>query len=424
MVRDTILYDNLEVKPDANETDIKKAYNRLSKVWHPDKHSQSSEKEQEEAKVKFQTINQAKEILLDKEKRDTYDQLGMDFLKGGMDAQEGGQPFGDFGNMFGHGFSFGGMPGMRPRNQPENENIIEELDVTLEQIYNESSVTFNYRYKHYCTKCNGEGTKNLKKNKCMQCDGKGMKVQVIRQGPMIQQSVVPCNFCRGSGIFIDEMNKCETCTGERVILKDKSILIPLKSGLAHGNKISLEGKGHQFKNNKTDINLLINVLDHPSFKRLNDDLFIEVELKLYQALFGFDKIITHLDDRKLHISSSGKTEFNTTRKILGEGMKKINGPNKGDLYILFKISIPSIPLEIKNQLKPIFQNLDKQESLIESSISKLENLTKTTIMDCRNEHVERLYKSIDENKQRREQQSRQQSNGFDSDNGQPQCAQS
>ena len=164
MVRDTILYDNLEIKPDASDADIKKAYNRLSKLWHPDKHSQGNEKEQENAKVKFQTINQAKEILLDKEKREAYDQLGMDFLKGGMDAPEG-SPFGDFGNMFGQGFPFGGMPGMRPQQQPDNENIMQELDVTLEQIYNESSVSFNYRYKQFCTKCDGEGTKNCKKSK-------------------------------------------------------------------------------------------------------------------------------------------------------------------------------------------------------------------------------------------------------------------
>ena len=424
MVKDTILYDKLEIKPDASDIEIKKAYNRLSKLWHPDKHSQGDEKEQEEAKVKFQSINQAKEILLDKEKREAYDQLGMDFLKGGMDVQEG-NPFGDFGNMFGGGFPFaGGIPGGMRQQQPEQENIIQELDVTLEQIYNESSISFNYRYKHYCIKCNGEGTKNSKKSKCMQCDGKGMKINIIRHGPMLQQSVCPCNFCKGTGIFIDETNKCDVCEGSRFIIKDKSVSIPLKAGLTHGNKISLEGKGHQFKNQKTDIILLINVLDNPIFKRLNDDLFIEVELKLYQALFGFDKVITHLDDRKLHISSSGKTDFNTTRKIVGEGMIKINSNQKGDLYILFKCTIPNLPIEIKNQLKPIFQSFDKQESQIENSINKTDNLTKTTMMECRNDYIEKLYKSIENNKQKREQ-TRNQNNGFDSEGPQQaQCAQS
>jgi len=421
MVKDTILYENLEITPDATEVEIKKAYNRLSKVWHPDKHSQANEKEQEEAKVKFQTINQAKEILLDKEKREAYDQFGMDFLKGG--GMDENSQFGDFGNMFGQGFPFGGMPGMRPPQQ-EQENIIQEIEVTLEQLYTEASVPFTFKYKHYCTKCDGEGTKNCKKSKCMQCDGKGMKVNIIRRGPMIQQSVGPCNFCKGTGVFIDEANKCETCVGERFIIKDKNIQIPLKSGLNHGNKISLEGKGHQFKNQKTDIVLIINLLDHHTFKRLNDDLFIDVDLKLYQALFGFDKVINHLDDRKLHISCSGKTDFNSTRKIIGEGIKKINSSQKGDLYILFKITLPNLPLEFKNQLKPILQSFDKQEVQNESSVIKMNDLIKTTINECRADYVDKLYKAIDNNKQKQEN-NRHTNQAFDSDGPQqPQCAQS
>ena len=425
MVKDTTLYNNLEIKPDATDIDIKKAYNRLSKVWHPDKHSQSSEKEQEEAKVKFQTINQSKEILLDKEKREAYDQLGMDFMKGGMEADNSN--FGDFGNMFGQGFPFGGgMPGMmRQPQQQEQENIIKELDVTLEQLYNDTPVNFSYSYKHYCTKCDGEGTKNSKKSKCMQCDGKGMKVNIIKMGHMIQQSVGPCNLCKGLGIFIETSNKCETCEGERFIIKDKNITVPLKSGLSHSNKISLEGKGHQYKNAKTDIILIINLLNHPTFNRLNNDLFIEIELKLYQALFGFDKIISHLDGRKLHISSSGKTDYNTTRRIIGEGMKKINSDQKGDLYILFKFTLPILSFEINNQLKPIFQNFEKNELNIENSISKTPNLIKTIMNDCKTDHVDKLYKQINDNQLKREyNKNNKNNNNNESDSGQPQCAQS
>jgi DnaJ family protein A protein 2 len=424
MVKDTILYDNLEITPDASEVEIKKAYNRLSKLWHPDKHSQASPSEQEEAKIKFQTINQAKEILIDKEKREAYDQIGVDFLKGGADAGE--HPFGDFGNMFSQGFPFGGMPGMpggMRQQQPEQENIIQEIEVTLDQIYNGNSIDFSYKYKHYCTKCDGEGTKNMKKSKCMQCDGKGMKVNIIKRGPMIQQTVGPCSFCRGTGIFIDEMNKCETCESERFIIKDKTISIPLKSGLSNGDKISLSGKGHQFKNSKTDIILVINLLNHHTFKRLKDDLFIEIELKLYQSLFGFDKIINHLDGRQLHISCSGKTDFNCARKITGEGMTKINSPQKkGDLYVQFKVSVPNLPLEVKTQLKPILQNFDKQEVQNENAISKMTNLTKTVMNDCKADNIEKLLKAINENEEKHHKSKH--SNPHYEQEGQPQCSQS
>lgn len=422
MVKDTTLYNNLEIKPDSTDIDIKKAYNRLSKLWHPDKHSQGSEKEQEEAKEKFQTINQAKEILLDKEKRDAYDQFGMDFLKGGMDVDN--HNFGDFENMFSNGFPFGGNhPGMmRQQREQEPENIVNELQVTLEQLYNDSPVNFTYSYKHYCIKCDGEGTKNSQKSKCMQCNGKGMKVNIIKMGPMIQQSMGPCSFCKGTGIYIDNLNKCETCNGDRFILKDKNILIPLKAGLSHGNKISLEGKGNQFKNMKTDLVLIINLINHPIYKRLNDDLFIEINLKLYQALFGFDKIINHLDERKLHISCSGKTEYNTTRCIIGEGMKKLNSIQRGNLYILFKFTLPILSSDVSNQLKPIFQNFDKSEVLSENSIYKTNNLIKTTMNDCKADYVDKLYKAINENNQKRERSNQNQN--FDSEQSQPQCAQS
>lgn len=422
MVRDTILYDTLEIKPDASEIEIKKAYNRLSKLWHPDKHVQDNEQQQEEAKTKFQSINQAKEILLDKQKREAYDQLGMDFLKNGGDV-DNQSPFGDFGNMFGQGFPFGGMPGMRPP-QTEQENIIQEFDVKLEDLYNDQSVDFSYKYKHYCTKCDGEGTKNLKKSSCMQCDGKGMKVNIIRRGPMIQQTVGPCTFCKGTGVFIDESNKCETCDGNRYIIKDKHIQIPLKSGLSHGNKITLEGKGHQFKNMKTNLILSINVLQHHLFKRFKDDLIIDIELKLYQALFGFEKVINHLDDRKLHISCSGKTDCNTMRKIIGEGMKKLNQPNKkGDLYINFKVILPTLPLELKNQIKPILQSFDKQEVQNESLITKMTNLTKTTMTDCRADYAEKLSKAMNEDEERRDQRTAQHDHEYEGPQ-QPQCAQS
>ena len=417
MVRDTILYDNLEITPDASEIDIKKAYNRLSKLWHPDKHSQASPSEQEEAKIKFQSINQAKEILLDKEKREKYDHYGMDFLKGGQDVGE--NPFGDFGGMFGQGFPFGGMR----QQQPQQENIIQEIDVTLEQLYNGGSINFSYKYKHYCTKCDGEGTKNSKKSKCMQCDGRGMKVNIIQRGGMIQQSVGPCNLCRGTGVFIEETNKCDTCYGERHIIKDKTIQIPLKPGLSDGDKISLEGKGHQLKNSKTDMILIINLLDHSIFKRLKDDLLIEIELKLYQALFGFDKIIKHLDGRQIHISCTGKTDFNSTRKINDEGMFKINSPQKkGDLYILFKVSLPNLPIELKNQIKPVLQNFDKQELQNENSIHKMTNLTKTIMNDCKSETAEKFLKAISENEER-QNRSRNSSQQFETE-GQPQCSQS
>lgn len=406
MVKDTILYDRLEISPDSTEAQIKKAYNKLSKQWHPDRHVNASQEQKDKATAKFQEIAQAKEVLLDAEKRQIYDQVGMDMFKNGMDntdAHSGPNPFADFGNIFGAGFPFGmggmGMPGhfnMGPK-QSAPENIVENINVTLEQLYKEETVSFSYKQKTHCTKCDGEGSKDGKTTKCSGCDGKGMKVNVVRMGNMIQQSVGECNMCRGKGKIIEESNKCESCNGKCYVIKEKTIQVPLKSGLSHGNKMTLQGKGNQFKNIKTDLILVINEKPHNVFKRIDNNLFVEIELKLYQALFGFDKIITHLDGRKLHISSTAKTDFNTIRKISGEGMKSLQSGNKGDLFIKFTINFPNfanLPSETKSQLKSILQTFDKQEVQTETQVTKTQNLTKTIMSDCKQEQKEAILEAL------------------------------
>jgi DnaJ-class molecular chaperone len=198
MVKDTTLYDRLEVPPESDENQIKKAYNKLSKIWHPDKHLDEAEKEK--ASLKFKEITEAKEILLDKQKRDTYDQMGMDMFN----AQQHDNQFNPFENMFPGGFPggfpFGGMPhghNMGPRQQ-QLENIIAKIDVTLEQLYNEETINFSYKQKVSCAPCNGEGTKDGKSVQCQTCNGKGMRVQVIQIGPgMLQQVTSECHNCKG-----------------------------------------------------------------------------------------------------------------------------------------------------------------------------------------------------------------------------------
>ena len=388
MVRDSTLYNRLGIQSDATDEQIKKAFNQLSKKWHPDKNPDNLE----EANIKFQEITEAKDILSDNEKRRIYDQIGMDMFNNnnqvGPDFMNG-NPFANFG---GFPFGMGGMGGMK-REKPVS-NITEQLNVTLEQIYNEDNINFSYKYKVSCTNCNGEGTKDGKPNICSECNGNGMKVQVIKMGNMIQQATTTCHNCNGSGKTSNIINnKCTICTGKCFMFKDKNIQIPLKSGLVNGNKIQLEGKGNQIKNNKSNLILIINELPHGYFKRNNNDLFITIDLKLYQILYGFDKIINHLDGRKIHITNTGKTDLNLIRKIQGEGMKIINSNNKGDLYVKFNLILPNmslIPADFNNNLKLMLQSIDKQEYLNENNIKNELNLIKTLSIDCKQDEINNI----------------------------------
>jgi DnaJ family protein A protein 2 len=390
MVKDTTLYNRLEIEPNASSDEIRKAYNKLSKKYHPDKQFNATDDIKKQAHVKFQEITQAKDTLLDPQKKNLYDQIGMDIFTNGMENEQQHEqsPFGNFGHMFNQGFPFGGMGGMGGmggQRRQQVEDIVTTIEVSLEQVYTEEVINYSYSQKIDCGMCNGEGTKNGQKTTCRVCDGQGMRVVDVRMGPMVQRSMSECNACNGSGKIIDEGNKCSACSGNCFNIKDKTIQIPLKAGLISGNKINFTGKGHHLKNIKTNLIIIIHIKPHTVFKRGSDNLFIDINLELYQALFGFNKLITHLDSKKLLISCSSKTEYNTVRKITGYGMKSLQTGTKGDLYIRFTITLPNLTLlsnEAKTQLKTILQSPYTSDIAIEEQIPYIDNTIKSIMNDC------------------------------------------
>lgn len=398
MVKDTTLYDRLEVPENASNTEIIKSYKKLAIKNHPDKNPDDPN-----ASAKLQELNQAKEILSDSEKRKIYDQVGMDYVNGNAPQQGGINPE-DLFNMFGGGgggfpgggFPGGGFPGggfpfqnmRRPQQQKQKENVVINQEVSLEEIYNEDNIGVTFNQKQLCTPCNGEGSKDGKPTKCGSCDGRGVRIQVVQMGPMIQQIQSQCNVCNGSGNVANQSNKCSLCSGDGYKIKEVRINFPLKNGLSNGQQIQIQGHGHHLKDGKTDLVVVINEKTHSRFKRVNNDLCIEVELKLYQAIFGFDKIIEHLDKRQLHISHTGKTEYGSIKRIPGEGMKILNGNNnKGDLIVKFVMKLPSLDnTENTNKLLYLLKTLDQDEANYETKIKNTKsNYIKTIMLNTDND---------------------------------------
>ncbi len=382
MVKDSELYDRLGINSSSTENEIKKAYRKLSVKYHPDKNPD----DKENATKKFQEISEAYSVLSDSEKRQQYDQYGMDSLKEGggpgMNPEDlfsqffgGSSPFGG-GSPF--GFSFG------ERKEKRKEDVVVKINVTLKQIYCEENVEVKYTQKIYCKDSDGTGSKTKKKDKCPHCNGTGKKVQVVRMGPMIQQMVSECEHCHGTGEYVSPENKCPSCKGNGFTVKEKTITIPLRNGLDDGNKIQMEKKGHIFKDDKTDLIIVINVIDNKKFERQGPNLITTVELKLYQALFGFDKIVTHLDNSLLHISNSSPTLDNTFKKISGKGMKDLRSNRYGDLFIKFKIVNPDISKLTTEQIKIVKDILSENEKLeleTEESIKNGKIKTKKTVLE-------------------------------------------
>jgi len=379
MVKDTTLYDNLGISSNASESEIKKAYKKLSMKWHPDKNMENKD----EATIQFQKISEAYSILIDSTKRQQYDKCGMDFVK---NQSEGGPGFNSedvFSQFFGgnspFGFNFGGDNHQKPQ-----DDIQVKVKVSLEQIYNEETLDINYPQKTFCKDCIGTGSKNKTKPECIECNGKGQRVQVVRMGPMIQQMVQECNKCEGTGKFISSSDYCSTCKGVSYIVKTKLIKVPLKNGLNTGNKIQFENKGHHFIDSKTNLIICIEIKEHSTFTRNGNNLMTTVNLELYQALFGFDKIIKHLDGTMLHISNSSKIEDDDVKIIKGKGINDLQTNTPGNIIINFKVIYPdtnNFTKTEKDTLKELLsKGLDK-EKLMEEKIKSNNIETVKTLLE-------------------------------------------
>ena len=398
---DTTLYDRLKISPDTKDIDEIKKQGRIMLIKaHPDKHPNNKEK----ATIQFQEIQEAVIWLGDEDKKAEYDMRGMDAVKGGGE-QHFSNPFEDmfgggdhpFASMFG-----GGHP--QQRNNEERENINTKITVTLEQIYKEEDVEIKYKQKVYCVDCNGEGTNDGTKPTCSACNGAGVRVQMKQVGPMmVQQIQTDCNRCNGKGKVVPDKNKCNGCNGVGHTLKDKTLNIKLQNGMHSGLELKLDGKGHHFKNTKTDLCIRIEEKPHNLFKRNGSDLVINLELKLYQAMFGFDKIVTQLDGRKLHLHHTGITNFGTTRIIEKEGMKDIRSGSMGNLIINFTFTLPVINnTNISSLLKSIETiEVDKEKKVLQDN-----TVVKTIMKDINNYNADN--RQSNENPRQHRQQCQQQ----------------
>ena len=377
MVKDTKLYDILEISPTATENEINKAYYKLSKVWHPDKNSHRLE----EATKKFQEINEAKNILSDPEKREMYDKFGT------TQEQPGGPNF-DPSDLFGQMFNMppmAGMPGMgnffNQQRKQQDDCVVEHV-VGLDDLYNNRTVNIRYKHKVYCSKCNATGSKDGKTSDCTGCGGKGQKVRIIRQGPMIQQMVGACDECNGSGEKINKDNQCTDCFGNKNLLKETMFEFTLNKSMNNNQKILVNDKGHHFKNSKTNLIIIIKEQPHPIFKRQGNDLHMEIKLRLFQSLYGFTKMVTHLDGRNILVKHEKMIRnMKTLFKVKNEGMNYSTN-NPGHLYIHISTCMPKI------------DKLEEQENTILKKLLIKAHLSEYQKEQNINKNADKLEKSV------------------------------
>lgn len=333
MVKETAYYDLLGVKPNATPDELKKSYRKLALKYHPDKNPDTDSAE------KFKNISQAYEVLSDAKKREIYDKGGEQALKEGGGGEGGFSSPMDIFDMF-----FGGG-GRRGRKENKGKDVIHQLGVSLEDLYNGTTRKLALQKNVICDKCEGKGGKAGAVIKCTTCKGTGSQVILNQLGAgMYQQIHTQCRECDGQGEKINPKDMCKNCQGRKIVQERKILEVHIDKGMEDGQKITFMGEGDQSPGLEPgDIIIILEEKDHSTFRRKDMDLYMKLDIGLTEALCGFKRPIKTLDARTIVISVL-PGEFikpSEVKCVLNEGMPMYKNPfEKGRLIITFNVKFP------------------------------------------------------------------------------------
>lgn len=330
MVKETGYYDILGVSPTATESELKKAYRKLALKYHPDKNPEDPEK--------FKTIAQAYEVLSDAKKRELYDKGGEQAIKEGGMEREFHNPMDIFDMFFGGG-------GRRRGGPPKGKDVVHQLKVSLEDLYNGSTRKLALQKSVICPKCDGRGGKAGAVETCGPCRGSGMQVRIQQIGPgMMQQIQSVCPECRGQGERINEKLRCKNCAGKKTIRERKILEVHIDKGMKDEQQIRFSGEGDQEPGLEPgDIIIVLDEKPHDTFTRKGSNLLIKMQIELVEALCGFQRPVQTLDKRTLIVTAiPGEVIKDGALKCVeGEGMPQHRNPfEKGVLVIAFTVNFP------------------------------------------------------------------------------------
>jgi molecular chaperone DnaJ len=332
-------YKTLGVDKKATPEEIKKAYRKLARKYHPDQNP-----DDKQAEARFKELSQAHDVLGDPEKRKQYDSGSGPFATG---AGPGGG-FGGFGNFDFDASSmgdilsnlFGGSTsGRRVRTKPRAEkgaDLEAQVSITFDQAVSGAQVPLQVPMHASCPTCHGTGAKpGTAPSVCPRCEGRGIETQ----GQGMFSISQPCSLCGGTGTVIED--PCPTCGGAGAVRTVKRLRVNIPAGVRDGSRIRLAGKGEPGRNGGPhgDLYLITNVSPSPLFTRKGEHLEVEVPLSIPEALRGADVQVPTLSGTKTLRVKPG-TASGTVQRLRGEGPPKLGGKEKGDIHYRFVIDVP------------------------------------------------------------------------------------
>jgi len=344
-------YQILGVKKGASQQEIKKAYRKLARKWHPDINPGNKEAEQ-----KFKEISRSYECLGNEKKRKLYDEFGEEGLQAGFDAGKareykkwgayqqqdrgtGGQPFGRyqsyediFGDLFGHGAGQGGFRSAAPAR---GRDIEHEMTIDLISALKGFETELSMQKATACSRCHGSGSDpNSSLSTCSVCGGSGRLN--VAQGPM--QFTRTCPQCKGHG---KTGQPCTECGGSGQTVGTEKIRVVIPQGVREGSKVRVAGKGEptQDGGQAGDLYLVIRIKLHPLLKREGDDLYMDVPITVREAMVGGTITIPTVDG-DVNLKVPAKSQSGQTLKLKGKGAVNAKTKQRGDLLVKLTVKVP------------------------------------------------------------------------------------
>ena len=354
-------YEVLGVSKTATDKEIKSAFRRLAKQYHPDVNKEA------DAEEKFKEIQEAYAVLSDENRRKQYDQFGHAAFQGGSGSSQGfgGFDFSDFDfsdifsdlfggsgfgfNFGGSGFTSGGSRKVRGRDKIINMNL------TFDEAVFGCSKDIKIDLMDSCDDCNGLGGHG--EEVCSECNGRGTIEQQQRSllGTYITRTT--CSKCGGTGKTYK--TTCSTCRGRGSVRKTKEITVKVPAGVATGNQLRLSGKGEAGSNGgpNGDLYIEFNVKQHPIYQRDEDDIYLSLPLNIVEATLGCKKEVPTLYGNINLVIPAG-SQSGDKHRLRGKGVESVNTKRKGDMYIILDVNIPE---KLSREQKKIFDQLKKTE---------------------------------------------------------------
>ena len=354
-------YEVLGVSKTASDSEIKSAYRKLAKKYHPDMNPGDKE-----AEAKFKEASEAYAILSDADKRRQYDQFGHAAFDGGAGGGAGGFDFngfdmGDiFGDIFGDFFGGGGRSRSANNGPMKGQNVRVSVHLTFEEACFGTEKEIELNIKEDCAKCHGTGAKpGTQPETCSKCGGKGQVVFTQQSLFGVVRNVQACPDCHGTGKIIKD--RCPDCGGSGYISRRKKISVSIPAGIDNGQSIRIRDKGEPGINGGPRGDLLVRVIvgRHPIFQRQDYDIYSTAPITFAQAALGAEVRIKTIDGDVMYTVKPG-TQTDTRVRLRGKGVPTTrNKQVRGDHYVTLVVQVPTkMNAEQKELLKAFDQAMD------------------------------------------------------------------